>query len=116
MRFLLSRSKPWPLVVASLVPALFLQPSLLEYFLPLMGVEGSAASFAITQWVTLLMRVVMIWIKPVHKQETWPGLSWQLLQKSCALDDTVLSKNEWWNFDIMVCWTHENRLFCFHTI
>ena len=79
MRFLLSQSKPWPLVVASLVPALFLQPSLLEYFLPLMGVKGSAASIAITQWVTLLMGVVIIWIKPVHKQETWPGLSWQLL-------------------------------------
>ena len=119
MRFLLSQNKPWPLVIASLVPALFLQPFLLEYFVPLMGVEGSAAAIAITQWVTLLILVVIIWIKPVHKQETWPGLSWQFLKESCALDETlrflrlsvggILSMNEWWYFEIMVCWTHESR-------
>ena len=126
MRFLSSQNKPWPLVIASLVPALLLQPILLEYFVPMMGVEGSAAAIAITQWVTLLILVVIIWIKPVYKQETCPGLSWQFLQKSCALDESlrflrlavggILSKNEWWSFEIMVCWTNENRLSCFHTI
>ncbi|KAL7563207.1 hypothetical protein ACA910_014481 [Epithemia clementina (nom. ined.)] len=111
MRFLLAQNKPWRLVISSIVPSIFVHPFLLNHFVPLLGIEGSALAIAITQWLTLLMLLVLLWLKPVHKPETWPGLSWEFLKGACELDNTmrylrlavggILSVNEWWFFEIM---------------
>ena len=112
MRFLLSQNKPWMLVIASLIPTLVMHPFLLAYFVPRLGLEGSALSIALVQWATLLLLLALLWWRPVHKPETWPGISWKFLVGACELDGTwrylrlalggILSVNEWWFFEIMV--------------
>lgn len=112
MRFLLAQHKPWRLVISSTIPSLVLHPFLLAYFVPLLGIQGSALAIALTQWTTLLILLVLLWARPVHKLETWPGLSWKFLIGACERENTmrylrlalggILSVNEWWFFEFMV--------------
>eukprot|EP00522_Entomoneis_paludosa_P004707 CAMPEP_0172470908 /NCGR_PEP_ID=MMETSP1065-20121228/67534_1 /TAXON_ID=265537 /ORGANISM="Amphiprora paludosa, Strain CCMP125" /LENGTH=505 /DNA_ID=CAMNT_0013228977 /DNA_START=52 /DNA_END=1569 /DNA_ORIENTATION=+ len=111
MRFLLSQHKPWPLVLAAVVPSIAIHPFLLEYFIPLYGFKGSALSIAVTQWTIFLFLLAILTIRSVHHPETWPGLSWEFVAGALELDSIrrfcrlaiggILSMNEWWFFEIM---------------
>ena len=108
MRFLMSQNKPWMLVIASLVPTLVIHPFLLAYLVPRLGLEGSALSIALVQWSTLLLLLALLRWRPVHKPETWPGLSCKLFVAACEWEGMwhylrlalggILSVNELWFF------------------
>lgn len=111
MRFLLSQHQPWPLVFASVVPSIVIHPFLLQIFIPMFGFKGSALSIALTQWLTLILLLIILAVRPVHKTETWPGLTREFVASSLELDSIqkfrrlaiggILSMNEWWFFEIM---------------
>ena len=111
MRFLLSQHKPWPLVFASFVPSIVIHPFLLEYCVSRIGFIGSALSIAATQWITLIVLLILLNLVPIHKAETWPGLSLDLIQRSLQCGPIfqflklsiggILSMTEWWFFELM---------------
>lgn len=114
MRFLLAQQKPWPLVIAAVVPAMFIHPVILHHLVATMGLVGSALAISITQWCMLLLLLLLMWIRPeqVYHAETWPGVTREFLYESIRIRPTliflrlaiggILSMNEWWFFEIMV--------------
>ena len=110
MRFLLAQEKPWPLVWTSGVPALLIHPFLIGTLVDTMGLVGSAWSIVLVQWITLAFMMVHLYAFADFVPETWPGLSWTLIQKSLRWQPTwqflrlsmggILSMNEWWFYEI----------------
>ena len=81
-RFLVAQQRPWPPVYASAIPGLLLQPLFVAYFVPTMGFIGSALSVVITQWCMLGILLFLLYWKPEHHPDSWPGLSWPVLQEA----------------------------------
>jgi Na+-driven multidrug efflux pump len=112
LRFLLCQHQPWPMVISSAVPCFLLHPILLRHLVPTMGLEGSALAIVLTQWISLFLLIAILVVKPMHKSETWPGLSWLYVKEALAVGPSlkflhlsvggIMSMNEWWFFEIMV--------------
>lgn len=111
-RFLVAQHKPWPPVYASFVTVLA-APGLHYWLVPTMGIEGSALSIVLTQWlmVAALFLYLMLW--PKGHPEAWPSnaLSWSFVQESLQVQPVwrfisiavagVFSFSEWWHWEIM---------------
>ena len=73
--FLNAQHQVWPLVVSSTIACFVIHPVLLKFFLSDMGFLGSGAAISLTQYVMVGIVLLYLMRKPVHKAETWPGLS-----------------------------------------
>lgn len=82
--FLNAQHQVWPLVVGSTTSCFIIHPILLKIFLPLLGFLGSSAALSLTQYVMAAIVFLYLVIKPVHKPETWPGLSLEYIKGSLA--------------------------------
>ncbi|CAB9498857.1 toxin extrusion protein 1 [Seminavis robusta] len=110
--FLNAQHQVMPLVVGSTVACFVIHPAFLKLLLPTMGFEGSALAISLTQYAMAMIVLVYLLAKPVHKSETWPGLSWEYIQEAIRLEPVlqflslslggVLSLSEWW-FWATVC-------------
>jgi multidrug resistance protein, MATE family len=128
LRFLLAQHQTWPLVVSSLVPCIFLQPVLLHYLVPLAGLPGSALAIVLTQWAIAILLVTYLRIQPVHRPETWPGLSPRYLKEALRPGQLlhflslsvggIFSMMEWWFFETMcfIAGSFGVVALCVHTI
>jgi multidrug resistance protein, MATE family len=75
--FLNSQHQVFPLVVGSTIAWFVLHPIFLKVLLPMAGFEGSALGISLTQYVMAIIVFLYLMARPVHKAETWPGLSWK---------------------------------------
>jgi MATE family multidrug resistance protein len=128
LRFLLCQHQPWPMVISSAVPCFLVHPILLRHLVPTMGLEGSALAIVLTQWISLFLLIAILVVKPMHKSETWPGLSWLYVKEALAVGPSlkflhlsvggIMSMNEWWFFEIMcfVAGSFGVIPLCVHTI
>ena len=111
MRFLLAQQRPWPLVLASFIPAIFIHPFILPPLVSRVGLVGSAWSIVLVQWMTIILLLTYLRVHPAYVCETWPGISRPLIEKSLQWRQLgqflrlsiggILSMNEWWFFEIM---------------
>jgi MATE family multidrug resistance protein len=104
--FLNAQHKVWPLVYASMTACFVVHPMFLKYFIPRFGFVGSSLAIALTQYVMCGLLLLYLYIHPVYKAETWPGLSAKYFVEavspvpmmsflSLSLGG-VLSLSEWW--------------------
>jgi MATE family multidrug resistance protein len=73
--FLNAQHQVWPLVYASMTACFIVHPIFLRLFIPAFGFVGSSLAIAMTQYVMAFLLLVYLKINPVHKAESWPGLS-----------------------------------------
>jgi MATE family multidrug resistance protein len=73
--FLNAQHKVWPLVFASVVASFLVHPIILRICISHLGFIGSSLAICLTQYVMAVFLLLYLWFKPVHKKETWPGLS-----------------------------------------
>lgn len=104
--FLVAQHQVWPLVVGSTISCFVVHPIILKFFLNDMGFMGSGAAISVTQYIMVGIVLLYLFLKPVHKAETWPGLSADYMKESLRPLPVlqflslslggVLSLSEWW--------------------
>jgi MATE family multidrug resistance protein len=82
--FLNAQHQVWPLVYASVAACFVVHPFFLKIFIPAFGFVGSSLAIAMTQFVMAFFLLLSLKIKPVHKAETWPGLSKQYFMEAIS--------------------------------
>jgi Na+-driven multidrug efflux pump len=59
-------------------------PIFLNFFIPAFGFVGSSLAIAMTQYAMAFFLLLYLKIKPVHKAESWPGLSQHYIMEAIS--------------------------------
>jgi MATE family multidrug resistance protein len=82
--FLNAQHQVWPLVYASMAACFIVHPIFLNFFIPAFGFVGSSLAIAMTQYAMAFFLLLYLKIKPVHKAESWPGLSQHYIMEAIS--------------------------------
>uniref|UniRef100_A0A3B3ZWL6 Multidrug and toxin extrusion protein n=1 Tax=Periophthalmus magnuspinnatus TaxID=409849 RepID=A0A3B3ZWL6_9GOBI len=104
-RYLQNQGIIWPQVISGIIGNVF--NAIINYiFLHLLdlGIQGSGAANAISQYCLAVILFLYIYIKKLHKA-TWDGWSMECLREwglflSLALPSMVMMCSEWWLYEV----------------
>jgi MATE family multidrug resistance protein len=127
-RFLACQHVVWPMMYGSLLGCLVVHPLLLHIMIPKFGFLGSGVAICLTQMVQVGVVLLYMWWRPVHKAETWSGLSYYAIRQALQIKPMlaflklslggILALSEWWFWEVVCMLAGHMGVIplCVHTI